>query len=112
MFNAERRIVGLPDRKITPGAVKCCGGKGRGYAFWQSMVACLGYNRLISRIALNLKATCLTLVTRVVVRCLLFVDRCCNLLAAKRMAAQRNRQPTTDNRQLATDNRQPTTGQP
>ena len=28
------------------------------------MVACLGYNRLISRIALNLKATCLTLATR------------------------------------------------
>ncbi|MCB0593752.1 MAG: hypothetical protein H6557_07665 [Lewinellaceae bacterium] len=47
------------------------------------------------------RATCLTLATRAVVRCLLFVDRCCNLLAAKRMAAQRNRQPTTGNRQLA-----------
>ena len=45
-------------------------------------------------------ATCLTLVTRVVVRWLLSVDRCCNLLAAKRMAAQRNGQPSTGNRQL------------
>ena len=31
---------------------------------------------------------------------MLSVDRCCNLLAAKRMAAQRNGQPSTGNRQL------------
>ncbi len=42
--------------------------------------------------------------------CWLSVVCCCNLLAAKRMAAQRNKQQTTDNRQQTTNNKQQPTG--